>query len=276
MISRSTLIGALVVAELAILGIAARSLGLGHGNVRWGPQPAAAAVAPPVHERYETGSAPAVHVDLGNASVEIVAADAPLVEVVETRDPGWSGDSTIVARRDGDTIRIGEQQQNSGWKRWNFNIHSSGRVVRVTLPRQARVDVSDGNGRVSATGLRTALRIETSNGRVTVADHQGDLSVESSNGRIDLNRVDAAHLHGETSNARITATDVVLRDGSLTSSNGSITVEAGNGSDATVQLDGRNVPQDEDGRVVRLGAGRGRFTLETSNGSIRLTQKATG
>lgn len=273
MISRSTLIGALVVAELAIVGIAGRSLGLRQGAPSWGPQPAAAATAP-VHERFETGALPHVRIELNNAPVEIAASPGNVVEVVETREGRWDDASPIVAQRTADGVVVTEEGARHGWH-FGFSGTRS-RMVHVTVPAGARVEVSDDNGRVQATGLRAPLRVRTSNGRITVADHRGDLHVESSNGRIELDRVAADTLTGETSNGRISGTGVQLRDGSLSTANGSIAVEASAGSDATVELNGRGAMRHDgqDARVIRLGEGRGRFTLESSNGSIRLTQKA--
>jgi DUF4097 and DUF4098 domain-containing protein YvlB len=170
--------------------------------------------------------------------------------------------------------------------------------VHVTVPPQARIVVEQA-GAIVASGLRAAASFDSPNGGITVSDFHGELTVasadghievsdadcpvlraSSSNGRVVLHRVNAARLEASSSNGR--------RDGSISSSNGRVSLGFASGSDTTVSASAANGEirvrglagiatatavddgDDTSSRTVRIGAGAGRLDVHASNGSIDL------
>ncbi len=316
MISRSTLIAALVVVELAIVGTAVRSFGGGGGGDRsgshgWGPfgfGRAEAAVRTPLDRHFATGLAPHVVIEVGDVGVTIQTAPGPDVHVVERLEQhGWVSGSVppVRAEQTADGVRIVSPSGSGMHVVMGELVHE----LLVTVPATATLAVTGGD-RIAATGLRARFTGHTDNGAIRLRDHQGDVDATSSNGRVELidvraagvkvhtdngrlvlTRVVADRLEASTDNGRIVAAAVRLADGAITTSNGRISVAYTADSDATLtahtsagRLDvaGSGAAAAEDGndeggdenhqRVLRLGAGRGRFEISTDNGSIHLTQ----
>lgn len=296
MISRSTLIAALVVVELAIVGTAIRSFGGGGrpGPHAWGPfgfGRAEAAAQPRLDRHFATGLAPHVVIDVGDVGVTIQTAPGPDVHVVERLEQhGWVSGSVppVRAEQTADGVRIVSPSGTGMHVVMGELVHE----LLVTVPATATLAVTGGD-RIAATGLRARFTGHTDNGAIHLRDHQGDVDattdngrielldvraaavkVHTSNGRLVLTRVVADRLDASTDNGRIVAAAVRLADGVMTTSNGRISVAYTADSDATLtahasagRLDvaGGAAAQDGNGdgdenheRVLRLGAGRGR------------------
>jgi hypothetical protein len=303
MISRSTLIGALVVVELAILGLAARAVGLSGGTSptafvppgpSWGGSTATAS-----NTLYPTGPAPVVVVDLHDVSVSIETASIGGVRVTDgVRSWGLFSHHVVPVNveRTADGVRISVNDSGKGF----FTRIS--RHLEVQVPPLAQVRVVSA-GDVEASGLRTAFSVHDVND-VTVRDHRGDLDVSADRGDITLADVQANTISATTSNGNVTLTRVVTdqltthsddgditadevraNGGAVSTADGDVKVSFAPGTDATVNLntgDGSITVNgarqgDDDGshaQVVHVGLGRGHLDISSGDGNIT-TQGAT-
>jgi hypothetical protein len=306
MISRTTVVGALVVAELAIVGMAAQAIA-GDGP-RMSPWPGALALNRPaagnvVEKDFVTGPSPHVVVDVSDVHVVVQTGSSANVHVVgQAYRHGWvSGDVTnvaavqtpdgvrITARADGDHTVLG-----FGWY---------DRTVKITVPPAARVEVASAE-RIDASGLRAKFVAHIVEGPIYVSDHRGDVDVSCSTGRIVLTdvqgsdiavntrdgrllftRVGADRIDAATNSGRIAAVDLRAVDGALLTHDGHVTVSFTGDTDATVSVHA------DDGKIhaaglsatavsagestLTLGSGRGRFEVSSGDGSITLTQGAS-
>ena len=301
MISRSTLIAALVVIELVIVAAAGRAVS-GHSS-HWNFG-GAFADQPPVVTRidqtFETGAAPHVVLDVDNATVTVEAAAGTSVHVAGVmRYTHWRSGvkPALTVLRTADGVRVAAE---SGLT----YTRSLEREVRITVPPGAQVEVLSAAS-VVASGLRGKLIARLGDGPVKVDNHRGDLDVTTSSGDVDLVDVQASALalrsddgdfrltsaggdqiDAHTASGKITAVDLRAVDGALRTDDGHIDVGFASQSDAAVNLhtsDGRitgvgAAKPDTDGpdsRSLRLGSARGHFTVATGSGSISVTQGAS-
>jgi hypothetical protein len=305
MISRTTVIGALVVAELAIVGMAAQAIA-GDGprfaplNGAFGNHTATVVV----DKDFLTGPIPHVVVDVGDAHVIVQAGSSASVHVVGTTSRhGWaSGDvAKFVAVQTPDGVRITARSAGGdhGAVSWGWVDRS----VQITVPPSAQVEVATAE-RVDASGLRAKFIAHITEGPIYVRDHRGDVDVSCATGRIVLTdvqgsdiaantrdgrllftRVGADRIDATTNNGRIAAVDLRAVDGALLTHDGHVSVSFTGDTDATVNV------HTDDGKIhaaglsatavaggqstVTLGSGRGRFEVSSGDGSITLTHGAS-
>jgi len=307
MISRSAILGALVVVELAIIGMAAQALCFsGPFGAAFAGSPAWASTGmthPRLDRTFATGEQPHVVVDVHDVDVTVEAGSAPRVHVVETIHAAGLVTGRLdraVAEQTPDGVRI---TSGAGGGRVVIGVFE--RSLRLTVPPGARVDIESA-GSVLASGLRAKLIAHSDNGAIRVRDHRGDVDLETANGRIELadvqgatigatshngrlvfERIGADRLDATTGNGRVVAHALRVVDGRISSGNGvvelalapdsdsTVTAHSGNGRVRLHHLAPADTDEDEDhARVVRLGTGRGHFEVSTGNGSITLTQGA--
>jgi Putative adhesin len=305
MISRTTVIGALVVAELAIVGMAAQAIaGDRPGS---SPLPGALAMnhasAATVEKDFVTGPTPHVVVDVSDVHVIVQAGSSANVHVTgQISRHGWVSSEVpnVVAVQTPDGVRITAPADERhvvisfGW----FE-----RSVQVTVPPTARVEVANAE-RVDASGLRAKFIAHIVEGPIYVRDHRGDVDVSCATGRIVLTdvqgsdiaantrdgrllftRVGADRIDAVTNSGRIAAVDLRVVDGALLTHDGRVSVSFTGDTDATVNVhtdDGKihaaglsATSNDAGQSTVTLGSGRGRFEVSSGDGSITLTQGAS-
>ena len=298
MISRSTVLGGLIVVELAIVGAAANAL-TGGGTPEFGAR--ASMGSPALDRTFVTGPAPRVVVDVGDVHVTVETAPAPSVHVVETvLAHGFvSGKpDVVVAEQTPDGVRV----HSTGDGSMHVMFGEFNHELRLVVPATARLELATG-GRIDAGGLRAKLVAHSRDGSVHVRDHQADLDVSTDSGRVELvdvqgkaidattrdgriylTRVGADRLVAHSDSGRIVGAGIRAVDGSLTTADGRVVVSFTPGSDATAQVhteDGEvsvaGFTSTDDGaskRTVRLGSGRGHFEISTASGPITITQGA--
>jgi len=306
MISRSTLIGALVVVELGIAGLATRAVAGSHMGVdaRFDGPPvgfaASASRGAHVDKTLLTGAAPHVVIDVHDVDVVIAAGSQPVVHAVESLHvSGWvsGGVPPIAVQPTADGVRV-----TSGGEGVHVFVGDVTRSLHVTVPEGSRVEVLSA-GRIDASGLRAKLIAHSPDGSIHVRDHRGDLDVSSASGRIELidvqgadiaanthdgrlyfTRVGADRIDGHTNYGRIYAVDVRAVDGALSTHSGRISASFTGNSDATVAVSTRDgdvtvsgLPSTQSGsqgRTVKLGTGRGHFEVSTDEGAVNISQGA--
>jgi putative adhesin len=309
MISRSTVVGGLVVVELAIAGLAVGAVAspILAPPLFFGPPTAAvertAAGQTLLDKSFAAGTSPRVVVDLPAIPVIVEAGTTPAVRVVETLvRRGWvtGTPSRLTAEQTPDGVRI----HNLDVGELNAIFGDVEHTVRVTVPAGAHVELATGDN-ITASGLRAKLVAHTHDGRVRVSDHEGDLDVATESGRVELTdvhggaidavshdgriyltRVGAERLAVHSDSGRIIGNGVRAVDGGLTTADGRIEVSFTASSDATATVrtsDGHvrvsgfpTVGDGDDHSTVRLGSGRGHFEVTTESGHISITQGANG
>ena len=308
MISRSTLIGALVVAELAFVGAAGQAIAGGHAAYH-AHHPHIGVVTnfddtPMTSTLDKTftagGFTPHVVVDVSDVPVTVQTGAVPAVHVVGTvRKSGFqkADDGAIAAAQTADGVRITAGDTS--------DVHGDfERTLRLTVPPGALVEITSG-GRIDASGLRAKLVAHVKDGAIHVVNHRGNVDVATASGEVELvdvqadvivahtedghvklTSVGADHFDVHTASGEITATGLRAVDGALATSDGAVGVTFAADSDATVNLhtgDGSitgagpapATTESAESRTVRLGSARGSFSVSTDSGSITISQGAT-
>lgn len=306
MISRSTLLGALVVVELAILGYAAQAVAGAGPSTHWTfpswtiHTAGIGGVTTRLDKTFAAGPAPHVVVDVDQADVTIVTQSTPSVHVTGTmtiygRTSGVKPSLDAVATTDGVRVAV-----EAGLFQHTGRVE---REVRLAVPPGAQVEILSA-GDVTTTGLHGKLIARLRGGDLRVSDQQGDVDAETSSGDIQL--VDARsgsfalrtddgdvkltssgadHVDAHTKSGSIAGADLRVGDGTLRAESGNIDVSFAADSDATVNLNtgsgsisGAGTTSSDDGsaagRSVRLGSGRGHVGVSTDSGSITITSGA--
>ncbi|MEA2787558.1 MAG: putative adhesin [Candidatus Eremiobacteraeota bacterium] len=313
MISRSTLVGALVVTELVILGAAGQAIGGGGSAYAAGPTPGTHTHfgivfrdrhAPPVTSTldkvFTAGLTPHVVVDVSDVPVTVETGNVPAVHVVGTvRKSGFrhAEDGAIAAAQTDDGVRVTAPDTSD--VRGTFE-----RTLRLTVPPGALVEIASG-GSLHASGLRAKLIAHVSDGEIRVSNQRGDIDVmtgsgdvelvdvqadaviaHTEDGRVKLTSVGADRVDAHTASGDIAASDFRAVNGALTTTDGSVGVMFAASSDANVNLHtddgsitgagaGPETTDSSQSRSVRLGSARGSFTVSTGSGSITVSQGAT-
>ncbi|GAC1573156.1 MAG: hypothetical protein NVS3B7_04270 [Candidatus Elarobacter sp.] len=306
MISRSTLIGALVVVELGIVGMAAKAIAGDAAGMGFGFPAASPSFAAPFTRTYQatfpSGARPHVVIDVHDLDVVVQSNAAATMRVVEVLQKSGYVRGTfahVSAEQTSDGLRIA----SSGADGEHMVIGSLTHQLTLVVPPGARVEVLSG-GRIEAGGLRAKFIAHVEDGAIHLTNHRGDVDVSTASGRIYLTdvqgtdiaasthegrlyltRIGAERIDAHTNFGNVFATDVRAVDGALTTKSGRIALSLAGNSDVTVTAqagDGETVSvsgiastgDDDQKRIVRLGSGRGHFEVSTPDDSIAITQGA--
>ncbi|MBE3131029.1 MAG: DUF4097 family beta strand repeat protein [Acidobacteria bacterium] len=169
--------------------------------------------------------------------------------------------------------------------RHRFNVNVD---FEIKVPEGVILDeVETVNGGVELTGRYGRAAVGTTNGTVTVEDASGELKVYTTNGGLQVSRFEGK-LQAETTNGNIRLEGLTFKDGiAAETTNGSITLtitspEALNADllarttnghitvDFPVTL--KNLSQSKHRVEAKIGQGGPEISLETTNGSIKITK----
>lgn len=136
-------------------------------------------------------------VDSDDSALDVVAAD-----VDEVRVTRWFEGSTVLGedpevtwRMEGDTLQL--RVECDGF------VSDCAARHRIEVPRAAAVHVDSKDGRVTATGFRSALHISSDDGRVTVRDSSGPLELRSGDGAVEALDVGSARIDARSQDGRV-------------------------------------------------------------------------
>jgi hypothetical protein len=292
---RYQLIAVLVVIELAIVsGMISAVRG---GNEPWYARgnEASAQSGPNVaeggtHKVFAVGNQPVLTVDIGYADLTIETGSTSQIEVAVSKSAMFGpmrATAPITAEKTGDTVAV----MTSGGPAWSIG---DDRMVTVTVPPQTRVRVTNA-GDISVTGLRADATIHSvGNGSIDVVDFSASsLRVRATNGPISLHGVVVTRLDASSRNDNVEGSALQVRDGTIESADGNVSLGFASGSDTVVSADAsdgsvhvsgfpsssvvgtqRTNGDDEESssQTVRIGAGNGRLDVHASDGSIHLRQ----
>jgi DUF4097 and DUF4098 domain-containing protein YvlB len=173
--------------------------------------------------------------------------------------------------------------------------------IEVEVPAGSRVEISRCEG-ADVAGIAGGVSVHSQDGHVTLADlrgpvdaqsddgyieaanvHTDSLAMHSSDGHLTLQNVAAQTLQAHTDDGRVRVERLSdLRNGTISSDDGSIDLELGAGADLTVDasttdgsisVNGSTVERgdsDSAQHTVTLGKGTGALRVSTSDGSIHI------
>lgn len=169
--------------------------------------------------------------------------------------------------------------------RLHFNVNVD---FEIKVPEGVILDkVETVNGGVEIAGRYGRAVVGTTNGSVSVEDASGELKAYTTNGGIQVNRFEGK-LQAETTNGNIRLEGLTFKDGlTAETTNGSITLAIASPDALNADLLARttnghitvdfpvtlkNLTQSKHRVEAKIGQGGPEISLETTNGSIRLTK----
>ena len=298
--SRVSIVGMLLAAEVLIVGMAIYAVGGGAPTFAAGMHRrdfSAALIA-----SIPAGAAPHVVIDDADSRVQVETSSDQLVHVRDlTQMHGWIFSSgkypKLVVSRTSDGVRIERPGTPvSGIAVFGFSTQA----IEVDVPQSARLEIARCSG-ADVRGLTGGVNVHSVDGHVTLTDLQGTVDARSDDGyleatnvrgdRLDLSSMDGhiglqdvtvTSLTATTRDGRIVADDLnVTQDGTLQTDDGSVRVRLASNSNLTIDastrdgrisVDGNSSERNDDSaqRTIRLGAGNGQMKVATADGSIRI------
>ncbi|MFF1709241.1 DUF4097 family beta strand repeat-containing protein [Streptomyces sp. NPDC058268] len=184
-------------------------------------------------------------VDSDDSSLEFVTGDSDDGKVKVTR---WFDGSTAL----GDTPKVTWAMDGD---RLTLRMKCSGVLSdcsakhRIEVPRGVALKVENGDGRVSASGLREPLSIRTHDGSVSVKDFAGPLTLASGDGAVDATGIRSTRVRATSKDGAVRLKLASVPDRvEARSADGAVTIE---------------VPEKKDGRDVAYDV-----TTKTADGGV--------
>ncbi|MEU0145782.1 DUF4097 family beta strand repeat-containing protein [Streptomyces sp. NPDC006288] len=248
---------ALVAAAGTVLLVAALS-GCGSANAEG---------APTEHKSFAFGGK-SLTIDAENSALELVPADVERIEVTRRVD-GWvflGNGPDPVWKLKGDKLTLGVK--------CSAMISNCEARHEVKVPRGVALSVEGDNGKVTAAGFTTRLKISADNGGISVRDTSGPLELRSDNGSVVAERVSGSSVVARSANGeiRLGFTRVpALVD--TVSDNGRIDIGLPPGQDTyavSAEADNGNVSvdvprSDSSEHVVKARSDNGEVTVRSAN-----------
>lgn len=212
------------------------------------------------HFSYDLEANGTVSIDTHNGEIEVVGQDDNKVEI--------DGEKYASNERDLKAITIHQQntpskvQVDAGQSDW---LSNTGVRFRVRVPKQAQVNATTSNGRITVREISGAAQMHTSNGRIEGEQLSGKADAETSNGRIEL-----SYSKPPTGEIRARSSNGLIRLRLPEGSNAHIDA-AGSNSRVTSEFNLRGRVREEHNHLEGdLGNGGPLVSLTTSNGSISI------
>lgn len=133
-------------------------------------------------KKFTVTGTPELRVDTNDASVEVRAGAAGVIDVRVIVE-GWRigpDEVRVTDRQSGNRVEIDVRTPSS---HWNFGNHSA--RVEVLTPRETTAEVHTGDGRIVVDGLKGSVRLSTGDGSITAQGLDGSLDARTGDGRID-------------------------------------------------------------------------------------------
>jgi hypothetical protein len=198
-----------------------------------------------------------------NGSVHLVAWDEAKVRVEATKRAASEralDELKVEIEGQGDRVTVRSRYPRPRW------LGNAGSVeYRVSVPRGARVRVTNVNGRVEVGGVSGSVRAATVNGSVDLAEVGGPIEASAVNGsvEVDVARVDSS------ARSRISTTNGSVRLTLPRDVNAEVEAHTVNGS-VSCDFDLTGEHRSRRRLEGRIGDGGARFELGTVNGSAHV------
>ena len=297
--SRASVVGMLVAAEVLIVGMAIYAVGTGGASFASGMHHVDFAAAPIA--AVDAGATPRVVIDDRSSRVHVAISNDDKVHVRDLTEMHGGVYASgkypqLRVTRTADGVRI--ERPDTG--RLLVQIFGfSTQAIDVEVPRGAHVEVERSSG-ADVFGVAGGVSVHSVDGHVTLTDLQGTvdaqsddgylkatnvrgdrLGLQSLDGHLSLDNVAVATLAATTRDGRIEAEGLnVSGDATLQTDDGSIRLKLAPNADLTIDastrdgriaVDGASLDRDDSAqRTIRLGAGTGRMKLATADGSIHI------
>jgi DUF4097 and DUF4098 domain-containing protein YvlB len=233
---------------------------------------------------YNISGKPDLRVDTSDANIRVTTWDQNTIEarVITTHYKIGEGGIRIDERQTGDSIEI-----EVHYPHHNFNIGwESHRVdVIVQMPREGKINVRTGDGKIEVAGLKGEMDLHSGDGSINLDGVDGKLHATTGDGHIQASgRFDELGL--KTGDGHV---DVRAKNGSslaagwrLETGDGSVSLEVPGDLSADVDLhtsDGHidlDMPVTTEGKIRqnevhgKLNGGGSPLTIHTGDGSIHL------
>ena len=293
----------LVAAEILIVGMAIYAVGHGSASFAAGLHQVdftGAPIAP-----IAAGATPHVVIDDAESRVGVTLSNDDQVHVRDlTQIHGAIFSSrkypALSVTRTVDGVRI-ERPRVSHLSIDIFDF--STQKIQVAVPAGSRLEIAQCGG-ADVDGVTGGVSVHSVDGHVTLTDLQGSvdarsddgyvratnvhgdrLAMDSKDGHLEIHQVSVGSLSATTDDGRIEANDLSLSgeqpEANLHTGDGSIRLElapnanftiAASTGDGRIYVDGSSQGDDDSAqRTIRLGAGAGRMTVGTSDGSIHIS-----
>lgn len=263
--SRSSIVAALVVVEVAIVAVALYAIGVGRpGTVMGGMQHYN--FAGKSFPALATGYAPHVTIDDPQSRVEVKTSSDGTVHVTDLtnvqglRFPSDSGIPPLTVSRTADGVAISRPPHHEF-----FLMGMSEERIEVEVPAASRLEIGHCEG-ADVTGLTGGVFVRSQDGHIALDDVKGTVDVHSDDGPI------RAHGLALTGSNTMSTDDGRIELGFVPGADLNVEVAT---DDGHITVDGNRVGRDNDGDTahytMRLGNGSGSLHATSRDGSIHIT-----
>jgi len=233
---------------------------------------------------YNVSGKPDLRVETSDANIRVTTWSQNTIEakVVTSRYKIGEGGIHIDERQNGDSVEVDVR-----FPHHNFNIEwGSHRVdIIIQMPREGKVNLRTGDGRIEVSGLKGEMDMHTGDGSLNLDGVDGRLRASTGDGHIQANgRFDELELKTGDGHVDVRAGNGSSLSGSwrLETGDGSVSLEVPANLSADVDLhtsDGHidlDVPITTEGKIRenevhgKLNGGGSPLTIRTGDGSIHL------
>lgn len=239
---------------------------------------------------YTVSGKPDLRIETSDANIRVTTWDQNTIEakVITSRYKIGEGGIRVEEHQTGDSVEI-----EVHYPHHNFNIEwGSHRVdVIIQMPREGKVNLRTGDGKIELTGLKGDMDLHTGDGSMNLDSVDGRLHATTGDGHIQANgRFDELGLKTGDGHVDVRATSgsTLATGWRLETGDGSVTLELPNDLSADVDLhtsDGHidlDMPVTTEGKIRqneihgKLNGGGSLLTIRTGDGSIHLRKGGAG
>lgn len=231
---------------------------------------------------YTVGHAPQLRVDTSDAAIRLDTWDQNKIEVNVVTERWKIGQDgiKILERQTGDTVEI---EVRFPHRNFVFDVGQRRVQIDIHMPREGKIALRTGDGRISVNHLKGEMDLYTGDGRVEVEDVDGELRARTGDGSIRVaGRFDGVDVTSGDGRVSLTVRpgSRVARSWDVRTSDGSVNLEIPADLAADLDLhtgDGHitlNLPLTVEGKFNnqdvhgKLNGGGNRLVVHTGDGSI--------
>lgn len=227
---------------------------------------------------------PELRVETSDANIHVDTWDQKTIEAHVTTTHWKIGDDgiTILDHQNGDTVQIELRYPH---RHFVFDVGTRRVDIEIHMPREGKVNLRTGDGRIRLSNLKGDMELESSDGAEEIDGVDGSLRAHTGDGNIDVNgrfdvlelstsdgRIEARALPGSTMAAgwdlhtgdgsvKLQLPEKIAADVDLHTGDGSITL------DLPLTVEGQMGQNNIHGK---LNGGGNSLRIHTGDGSIRL------
>ena len=233
---------------------------------------------------YNLSGTPDLRVETSDANIHVDTWDQKNIEatIVSSHYKFGPGGLNVEERQSGDTVEINLHFPHNVV---NFNFTSHRVDINIHMPRQGRVKLHTGDGRIELADFKGEMDLSSGDGAEEIHRVDGNLHAGTGDGHITVDgRFDALNLKSGDGRveARATAGSTLAEEWMLHTGDGSISLELPENLSADLYLrtgDGHidvNLPMTTEGRIKgsevhgKLNGGGKLITVHTGDGSINV------